>query len=110
MLCTKFGWNWRGGSGEEVEKVNLLQADGPTDGRTAGRSDDQYLTWAFSSGEVKNLIIRAMNGKQSTRFKHVTFLRVMKYFFINRLRRENASSFLSKEPLTLPVTKYAKIL
>ena len=58
MLCTKFGWNWPSGPGEEDENVKRLQTDGRTDGRTdRQRTDDRWsekLTWAFSSGELKN--------------------------------------------------------
>ena len=28
MLCVKFGWNWPGGSGEDVKSVKRLQTDG----------------------------------------------------------------------------------
>ena len=46
MLCTKFGWNWPSGSGEEDENVKSLQTDGQTDRQTDRRT-------AFSSGELK---------------------------------------------------------
>ena len=49
MICSKFGWNWPSGSGEEVENVKVYrQTDRQTDD---GRSEK--LTWAFSSGELK---------------------------------------------------------
>ena len=69
MLCVKFSWNWLSGSWEEVENWKSLQTDGQTDGRTDGQTDRQTdrqmtdgrqsekLTWAFSSGDLKTLLI-----------------------------------------------------
>ena len=67
MLCTKFGWNWPSGSGEEVENVKSLQTDRQTDRRTDRRTDGQtdagrqvirkahltfQLRWAKNNNEV----------------------------------------------------------
>ena len=49
MLCAKFGWYWPSGSWEEDENVKSLQ----TDGRTTDNRRSEKLTWAFSSGELK---------------------------------------------------------
>ena len=54
MLCAKFGWNSPGGSGEEDENVKSLQTDGRTDRQTPDNRWSEKLTWAFSSGELKN--------------------------------------------------------
>ena len=54
MLCAKFGWNWRSGSGED-ENVKSLQTDGQTDRQTMDERWSEKLTWAFSSGELKNI-------------------------------------------------------
>ena len=47
VLCGKFGWNWLGGTGED-ENVESLQR------RTTDNRRSEKLTWAFSSGELKN--------------------------------------------------------
>ena len=54
MLCAKFGWNWPSGSGED-ENVKSLQTDGQTDRQTMDERWSEKLTWAFSSGELKNI-------------------------------------------------------
>ena len=54
MLCAKFGWNWFSGFGEEDENVKSLQTDGRTDRQTPDDRWSEKLTWAFSSGELKN--------------------------------------------------------
>ena len=60
MLCDKFGWNWPSDSGEEDENVKSLQTEKQTDKQTDRQTTDdrwsEKLTWAFSSGELKNLI------------------------------------------------------
>ena len=53
MLCAKFGWNWPGGSGEEVENVKSLQTDKRTDRQMTVNRRSEKLIWAFSSGELK---------------------------------------------------------
>ena len=49
MLCTKFGWNWSSGSGEEKENGKSLRQRG----RTTDKLWSEKLTWAFDSGELK---------------------------------------------------------
>ena len=61
MLCAKFGWNWPSGSWEEVENRKSLQTGGQMDIRQTHRQTtderrSEKLTWAFSSGELKNWI------------------------------------------------------
>ena len=48
MLCAKFGWNWPSG-GEK--KMNMWKVYRQTDDRWS-----EKLTWAFSSGELKQHI------------------------------------------------------
>ena len=52
MLCAKLSWNWSA-SREKDENMKRLQTDGQTDRRTDNRRSKK-LTWAFSSGEIKN--------------------------------------------------------
>ena len=61
VTCAKFGWNWTSGSGEEDENVKSLQTDRQTEGRTDRRTTNdrwpEKLTWAFSSGELKIVML-----------------------------------------------------
>ena len=59
MLCAKFGWNWPGGSWEEVKNRKSIpdaQTDRQNDRRTDWQTTDdrrsEKLTWAFSSGKL----------------------------------------------------------
>ena len=52
MLCAKFGWNWPSGSREEDENVKSLWQQRR---RTTDKFWSEKLTWAFGSGELKNL-------------------------------------------------------
>ena len=54
MLCAKFGWNWLSGSGEENKNLKSLETDGHSDRQTTDNRWSEKLTWAFSSGELKN--------------------------------------------------------
>ena len=49
VLCTKFGWNWPSGSGEEDEDVKSSRQRR----RTMDKFWSEKLTWAFGSGELK---------------------------------------------------------
>ena len=42
MLCTNFGWNWVGGSGEEVNYANSLQTYRQTDGQAMKTGGQKY--------------------------------------------------------------------
>ena len=53
MLCAKFGWNWPSGSGERW-KMWKVYRQRRTDGQTTDDRWSEKLTWAFSSGELKN--------------------------------------------------------
>ena len=55
MLCA-FGLNWPSGSWEEVENRKSLQTDRRTDRQTTEDRRSEKLTWAFSSGELKQLM------------------------------------------------------
>ena len=57
MLCTKFGWNWPNGSGED-ENVKILQQQRRNRQRRLRRRTtykfwSEELTWAFGSDELK---------------------------------------------------------
>ena len=57
MLCTKFGWNWPSGSGEEDENVKSLQTNGQTDRRTDdGRQVIRKAHLSFQLRWAKNYI------------------------------------------------------
>ena len=56
MPCANFGWNWPSGSGGEDENVKILQTDGQTDIQMTDERRSKKLTWAFSSGEIKNFM------------------------------------------------------
>ena len=57
-LCTKFGWNWPGGSREEVEIVKSLQ--------TEGRTDEQTDKWQTTGDRKSSLDLSALvNLKRS---------------------------------------------
>lgn len=49
MRCTKFGWNWQSGSGEEVDNVNKLQTDRRTDGPTRTEIDRKESSSALKA-------------------------------------------------------------
>ena len=51
-LCTKFGWNWPSGSGEEDENVkSIRQQRQPR--QTMDKLWSEKITWPFISGELK---------------------------------------------------------
>ena len=61
-LC-QFGWHWPIASRDVDENVKCLQTDRQTDGRTGGQQRSEKLTWALSSGELRNLT--SLWGKSS---------------------------------------------
>ena len=55
MLCTKFGWNWHSGSGEEHENVKSLWKRQRQQRRTTDKFWWKKLIWAFGSEELKSV-------------------------------------------------------
>jgi hypothetical protein len=61
MICTKFGWNWLSGSGEEVENVNVYRR---TDRRTPGDQNSSLeLSLQLFGENVGNLSYMSLRWK-----------------------------------------------
>ena len=88
MLCSKFGWIWPSGSGEEDENVKSLQTDRWIDRRMERQIDEdarwsEKLTWSFGSGELnRNSLFRIILNFYYT-FTYTLF--IFLFFFVHVL-------------------------